>query len=106
MGLLANGDPDGTIPRLGIPRHRGGGDGLRHNLYVGNIASRSSTTAASMMPTRSRAALSPPPPPIRAFMTAAAGSYSIDLPNGGVGVIRNNVIQQRPVPTTPASSIT
>ena len=60
----------------------------------------SSTTATSTTPTtatRSRAARNPPPSPIRASMTApATGSYTIDLPNGGVGVIRDNVIQQGP----------
>ncbi|SEP46746.1 hypothetical protein SAMN02990966_06725 [Rhodospirillales bacterium URHD0017] len=78
MGLLANGDPDGTIPhrRFGIRRHRGGGDGLRHNLYVGNIASRVIDDscfydAYDGHQIKSRAP-STPPPPIRAFMTAAA----------------------------------
>ena len=101
MGLLANGDPNGTIrivgSEFGATRSS---DALNHNLYVGNIASlviddsyfhdaydghQIKSRAQSTTITNSRI-----------YDGSGAGSYSIDLPNGGVGVIRNNVIQQGP----------
>ena len=106
-GLLANGDPDGTIRIVGSEfANNGAGDGFTHNLYVNNIASlviddsyfhdanvghQIKSRAQSTTITNSRI-----------YDGNGTGSYSIDLPNGGVGVIRNNVIQQGPNSDNPA----
>ena len=99
--LLANADPNGTIRIVGSEfADTGAGDGLKHNLYVGNIASlvvddsyfhdandghQIKSRAQSTTITNSRI-----------YDGTGTGSYSIDLPNGGVGVIRDNVIEQGP----------
>jgi Ca2+-binding RTX toxin-like protein len=102
MGLLSDADPDGTIRIVGseFANTSGPGDGLRHNLYIGNIASvviedsyfhdaydghQIKSRAQSTTITNSRI-----------YDGTGLGSYSIDLPNGGVGVIRDNVIEQGP----------
>ena len=102
MNLLATVvDPAGTIrivgSEFGATRNS---DSLNHNLYVGNIGSlviddsyfhdaydghQIKSRAQSTTITNSRI-----------YDGAGAGSYTIDLPNGGVGIIRNNVIQQGP----------
>ena len=101
MSLLANNVPDGTIRIVGseFGANRNS-DALNHNLYVGNIASlviddsyfhdandghQIKSRAQSTTITNSRI-----------YDGTGTGSYTIDLPNGGVGVIRNNVIQQGP----------
>lgn len=100
-GILANADPSGTIRIVGSEfSHNGAGDGYTHNLYVGNIASLTiddsyfhdavighqiKSRAQSTTITNSRI-----------YDGTGTGSYSIDLPNGGVGIIKNNVIQQGP----------
>ena len=100
-GLLANADPDGTIRITGSEfADNGAGDGYTHNLYVNDIASlviddsyfhdaivghQIKSRAQSTTVTNSRI-----------YDGSGTGSYSIDLPNGGVGVIRNNIIQQGP----------
>ena len=108
MGLLSNNDPNGTIRIVGseFADTSGPGDGLRHNLYVGNIASlviddsyfhdaynghQVKSRAQSTTITNSRI-----------YDGTGLGSYSIDLPNGGVGVIRDNVIEQGPNSDNPA----
>jgi len=100
MNLLANANPTGTIRIVGseFAETSGSGDGLRHGLYVGEIASlvvddsyfhdaynghQIKSRAHSTTITNSRI-----------YDGSGAGSYSIDLPNGGVGVIRDNVIEQ------------
>ena len=106
-GLLANTDPNGTIRIVGSEfANNGTGDGFTHNLYVNNIASlviddsyfhdadvghQIKSRAQSTTITNSRI-----------YDGNGTGSYSIDLPNGGVGVIRNNVIQQGPNSDNPA----
>jgi len=103
MGLLANGDPDGTIRIVGsefADTLGGSGDGLRHNLYVGNIASLVINDsyfhdAYGGHQIKSRAQ-STTITDSRIYDGSGAGSYGIDLPNGGVGIIHNNVIQQGP----------
>jgi Ca2+-binding RTX toxin-like protein len=98
-GLLSNADPNGTIRITGSEfANNGTGDGFTHNLYVGDIASlviddsyfhdavvghQVKSRAQSTTITNSRI-----------YDGTGTGSYSIDLPNGGVGVIRDNVIQQ------------
>jgi hypothetical protein len=79
-------------------RRNGAGDGFTHNLYVGAIASlviddsyfhdavvghQVKSRAQSTAITNSRI-----------YGGTDTGSHSIDLPNGGVGLIRDNVIQQ------------
>jgi Ca2+-binding RTX toxin-like protein len=107
MGLLANGDSDGTIRIVGSEfAATRNSDSLNHNLYVGNIASlviddsyfhdaydghQIKSRAQSTTITNSRI-----------YDGAGEGSYSIDLPNGGAGVIRNNVIQQGPNSDNPS----
>ncbi len=98
-GLLANSAPNGTIRIVGSEfANNGAGDGYSHNLYVNNIASlviddsyfhdadighQIKSRAQSTTITNSRI-----------HDGDGTGSYSIDLPNGGVGVIQNNVIEQ------------
>jgi Ca2+-binding RTX toxin-like protein len=98
-GILANSDSDGTIRIVGSEfADNGTGDGYTHNLYVNDIASlviddsyfhdanighQIKSRAQSTTITNSRI-----------FDGTGTGSYSIDLPNGGVGLIRDNMIQQ------------
>ncbi len=100
-GLLGNSDSNGTIRITGSEfDHNGTGDGYTHNLYVNEIASlviddsyfhdavvghQIKSRAQSTTITNSRI-----------YDDSGTGSYSIDLPNGGVGVIRDNVIEQGP----------
>jgi Tryptophan-rich Synechocystis species C-terminal domain/Calx-beta domain len=102
MNLLGTGVGAGTIRIVGseFANTLAGSNGLRHNFYVNNIASlviddsyfhdaydghQIKSRAQSTTITNSRI-----------YDGTGAGSYSIDLPNGGVGVIRNNVIEQGP----------
>ena len=108
MGLLSNNDPNGTIRIVGseFADTSGPGDGLRHNLYVGNIASLVVDDsyfhdAYSGHQIKSRAQ-STTITNSRIYDGTGTGSYSIDLPNGGVGVIRDNVIEQGPNSDNPA----
>ena len=97
--LAANSVPDGTIrivgSEFGATRSS---DSLNHNLYVGSIGSlvvdnsyfhdavdghQIKSRAQSTTITNSRI-----------HDGSGDGSYTIDLPNGGIGVIRDNVIQQ------------
>ncbi|WP_428672007.1 hypothetical protein [Reyranella sp.] len=100
-GLLANPVSNGTIRITGSEfDHNGTGDGYTHNLYVGEIASlviddsyfhdavighQIKSRAHSTTITNSRI-----------YDNTGTGSYSIDLPNGGVGIVSDNVIQQGP----------
>ena len=106
-GLLGNSDSNGTIRITGSEfDHNGTGDGYTHNLYVNEIASlviddsyfhdavvghQIKSRAQSTTITNSRI-----------YDGTGLGSYSIDLPNGGVGVIRDNVIEQGPNSDNPA----
>src|SRR5262245_41234102 len=98
-GLLAAADPNGTIRIVGSEfANNGTGDGQTHNLYVNNIASLviddSYFHDASVGHQIKSRAQSTTITNSRIYDGNGTGSYSIDLPNGGVGVIRNNVIQQ------------
>ncbi len=100
-GLLANSDPNGTIRIVGSEfANNGTGDGYTHNLYVNNIASlvidNSYFHDADVGHQIKSRAQSTTITNSRIYDGTGTGSYSIDLPNGGVGVIRNNVIQQGP----------
>ena len=106
-GLLANSDPNGTIRIVGSEfASNGTGDGFTHNLYVNNIASLviddSYFHDASVGHQIKSRAQSTTITNSRIYDGNGTGSYSIDLPNGGVGVIRNNVIQQGPNSDNPA----
>ncbi|WP_431283605.1 carbohydrate-binding domain-containing protein [Humitalea sp. 24SJ18S-53] len=99
-GLLANAAPTGSITIRNSEFSRNGtGDGYTHNLYVGEVGSL--TVADSYF----HDALVGHQIKSRAYATTitnsriadgenGTGSYSIDLPNGGVAVLSGNVIEQ------------
>lgn len=98
-GILANGVPDGTVV---IERsefsHNGAGDGRSHNIYIGTIASlvvRDSYFHDSVVghEIKSRAS-SNVITGNRIYDNAGNGSYSIDLPQGGVSTVTANVIEK------------
>jgi hypothetical protein len=98
-GLLANADPNGTIRITGSEfANNGTGDGFTHNLYVNDIASLviddsyfHDAVVGHQVKSRAQSTTIINS---RIYDGTGTGSYSIDLPNGGVGVIRDNVIQQ------------
>ncbi len=100
-GLLANSDPGGTIT---ITRSEfaanGAGDGYTHNIYVNGVASLTIDgsyihDAVVGHEVKSRAA-STTITNSRIQDQAGTASYSVDLPNGGIGILRNDVIEQGP----------
>ena len=98
-GLLANAVPNGTIRIVDSEfGFNGIGDGYTHNLYVNNIASlvidNSYFHDANLGHEIKSRAQSTTITNSRIYDGTSTASYSIDLPNGGVGVIRGNVIQQ------------
>ena len=106
-GILANSAPNGTIRIVGSEfANNGAGDGYSHNLYVNNIASlvidNSYFHDANLGHEIKSRALSTTITNSRVYDGNSTASYSIDLPNGGVGVIQNNVIQQGPNSDNPA----
>ena len=98
-GLLGNADPTGTILIDNSEfSNNGAGDGYSHNIYVGAIASATIQNsyfhdAVVGHEIKSRA-LSTTITGNRIFDNNADDSYSIDLPNGGVGVVTNNIIEK------------
>jgi len=83
------------------------GYGYTHNLYVNDVASLTITgstiTAANVgHEVKSRAQSTSVTNSIIAEGPAGTASYSIDLPNGGVGTIQGNTIQQGPLSQNPA----
>ena len=83
------------------------GYGSTHNLYVNDVASLtisgSTITAANVgHEVKSRAQSTSVTNSIIAEGPAGTASYSIDLPNGGVGTIQGNTIQQGPLSQNPA----
>ena len=99
-GLLANAVSDGTITIENSEfSHNGIGDGYTHNLYVGVIASLTVRNSYFHDVVTGHEIKS------RALSTTLIGnriqdgptsdaSYSIDLPDGGVGIITGNVIEK------------
>lgn len=99
-GILVNGNPDVTVTVEGSEfAFNGAGDGYTHNLYVGavkalvidnsyfhdaHVGHEVKSRALSTTITNSRIIDGP----------SSDASYSIDLPDGGVGVIQNNVIEK------------
>lgn len=98
-GLLANSSPNGTIRIVDTEfAYNGAGDGYSHNIYVNEIASLTIDNSyfhdASIGHQIKSRAQSTTITNSRIYDGTGTGSYSIDLPNGGKGVIRDNEIQQ------------
>jgi hypothetical protein len=100
-GILAAPNPSGTITidhsEFG---YNGYGDGQTHNIYIGRIASFTITNsyihdAIVGHEVKSMAAISTIENN-RIVDGKSTASYSIDLPSGGVAVVKNNLIQQGP----------
>ena len=98
-GLLAGADTTGSITINNSEfSHNGTGNGLTHNLYVGEIGTLTVNgsyfhDAVVGHEIKSRA-LNTIIENSRIFDLSGSASYSIDLPNGGNAVIQNNVIEQ------------
>ena len=105
-GLLAGSDPNGTITISHTEFARNGaGDGYSHNLYVNAIAQLTIDSsyfheASVGHEIKSRAAATTITNS-RIYDLGGTGSYSIDLPNGGVARIQGNVIEQGPASQNP-----
>ena len=106
-GLLANPSATGNITinssEFGF---NGAGDGYTHNLYVGAIASLTIDNsyfhdAIVGHEIKSRAAMTTITNTRIQDGPTGTASYSVDLPNGGVGLIQNDVIQQGPQSQNP-----
>lgn len=102
-GILAASNPTGTILITGSEfGHNGAGDGKSHNIYVNKIAQltiRDSYFHDAVVghEIKSRAA-NTVIENNRIFSNATGtGSYNIDLPDGGVAVVRGNVIEKGPL---------
>ena len=98
-GILGNPVPGGTILIDNSEfSHNGLGDGRTHNIYIGTIAKLTVQNsyfhdAVVGHEIKSRAATT-----IiqnnRIFDNTGSASYDIDLPDGGVGIVQNNIIQK------------
>ena len=107
-GLLAADNPSGSITINNSEfSHNGAGDGFTHNLYVGKVGTLTingsyfhdavvgheiKSRALTTIIENSRIIDGP----------TGSASYSIDLPDGGKVVIRNNIIEQGPASQNPA----
>ncbi len=106
-GILAAATPGGviTIDRTEFD-HNGAGDGQSHNVYVGQIALFQMTNSFSHDAVVGHEVKSRAVETIltnnRIYDNDGSASYSIDLPNGGLATIQNNVIQQGPWTQNPA----
>jgi Ca2+-binding RTX toxin-like protein len=100
-GILTGDDPNGTLVITNSRFERNGyGDGYTHGVYVNHIASVTVTDSYFADQNvghhlKSRAASTTVIGNIFDDGTSTT-SYSIDLPSGGVGVIRGNYIYQGP----------
>lgn len=110
-GLLAADNPSGSITINNSEfSHNGAGDGFTHNLYVGKVGTLTingsyfhdavvgheiKSRALTTIIENSRIIDGP----------TGSASYSIDLPDGGKVVIRNNIIEQGPASQIPRSSM-
>lgn len=109
-GLLANPNSSGTITITGSEfSNNGTGDGYTHNLYVNAIAALTVTDSyfhdASIGHQIKSRALVTTITGNRIYDGSnggGTGSYSIDIPNGGVAVVTGNVIQQSASSDNPA----
>ncbi len=98
-GLLANGNPGAniTVDRSEFSNN-GAGDGFTHNLYVGQIGTLTVTNsyfhdAQGGHEIKSRAETTIIAD-TRIQDQQGNASYSVDLPNGGIGLITNTVIEK------------
>ena len=101
-GLLADPDPTATV----VINHsdfanNGTGDGYTHNIYVGSVASalieNSTFTGANVgHEIKSRAMSTTITNNTIVDGPTGTASYDIDIPNGGVAVISNNLIEKGP----------
>ena len=100
-GILAAAAPTGSITiRNSEFTHNGNGDGITHNIYIGEvgkltIADSYSHDAVVGHEIKSRA-FETIITNTRVFDNSGTASYNIDLPNGGHAVLTNNIIQQSP----------
>jgi hypothetical protein len=101
-GLLADPNPTGVVSIDHCEfLHNGTGDGLTHNLYVGAVQSLTVTNsffegANVGHEIKSRAASTTIENNVIVDGPTGTGSYDIDIPNGGVALIANNVIEKGP----------
>src|SRR5918998_2216902 len=98
-GLLGAANATGSITINNSEfAYNGRGDGRTHNLYVGKIANLTIGNSyfhdAKVGHEIKSRALSTTITNSRIYDLNGTASYSIDLPNGGKGVIQNNVIEQ------------
>ena len=101
-GLLADPDPTACV----VINHsefanNGTGDGYTHNIYVGSVASalieNSTFTGANVgHEIKSRAMVTTITNNTIVDGPTGTASYDIDIPNGGVAVISNNLIEKGP----------
>ena len=100
-GILGAASPGGTIKIDNSEfAHNGYGDGQSHNIYIGTIDSLTITDsyihdAVVGHEIKSRAAVTTIENN-RIVDGTGTASYSIDLPNGGIAIVKNNLIQQGP----------
>ncbi len=100
-GILANADPNGTILIQNSEfSHNGAGDGYTHNIYINAVASLTvqnsyfhDSVAGHEIKSR---ALSTTITGNRIQDLAGDGSYSIDLPDGGLATVTGNTIEKGP----------
>ncbi|MFO1056662.1 MAG: right-handed parallel beta-helix repeat-containing protein [Dongiaceae bacterium] len=112
-GLLAGDSPTGSIvvkgcefAKNGVSNPSAAGYGTTHNLYVGQIGSLTVTgsyfhDAAVGHEIKSRALATTIQDSRIVDGPSGTASYSIDLPNGGNALIKNNVIEQGPASQNP-----
>lgn len=101
-GILTNSDPASTLTiSYSEFSHNGSGTGQTHNIYVNDIASLTIThsyfhDAVIGHQIKSRAEVNIITDNILADGPTGAGSYTIDLPNGGHNTITGNTLQKGP----------
>jgi hypothetical protein len=111
-GMLANPDPNGTITIISSEFYRNGNSsgssaGYTHNLYVNQLAKldieKSYIHAAQVgHEIKSRASTTIVNNSRIADGLTGTASYSIDMPNGGIGIITGNMIEQGPWSQNPS----
>lgn len=107
-GLLAASNPAGSITIENSEfYHNGDGSGLTHNLYVGKIGTLTIDNSLFMDAVvgheiKSRAETTIIENSRIIDGPTGTASYSVDVPNGGNVVIKNNVIEQGPLSQNPA----
>lgn len=100
-GILTANAPTGSIAINNSEfAFNGTGDGRTHNIYVGDIGTLSINNSyihdAKVGHEIKSRAENTTITNSRIFDNNSTASYSIDLPNGGIATIRNNVIEQGP----------